>query len=874
MYVTSDLLRQRALTDPDRVFLELGNTRITYRELDARVDRLAQWLLDSVGGSGRRIGLHTAGTEAMAIASLALRRAAMICVCLDPTAPAAWVGQALADCEAALLLSDTALVSPDIPCPVVHPCAIGSDPPPGGVRAIVGPIGSIVYTSGSTGEPKGVVISSAQRLARQLSMVVEAARAEGPDGARIAFLGFGSVGFMDAVVHMGIALDATLVGYDIRADGIHGLGAWLAENRIWSLVAVPTLLRHVLATLPLDLQIPTLRFIFLYGEAIAWEDLTALWRHVGEGSTLLSFYGSSESQGIAMMTVTASTPPDKGRLPAGVIADGVTVTIEDSAHRPLPDGEVGEIVAWTQNASMGYWNRPEDAARVFGTNDDDGPYVRTGDLGRLRPDGLLEHLGRMDDMVKVSGHRVMLSEVETALARLPNTVASVAVSQADAQGNTRIIAYVVPELGSTLVPASMRAALGEHLPTAAVPDRIQLIAELPMLANGKVDRNALRTAAPSEGVVPAPVPDQGRPGDSEATDEIIVAMLAMWSDILGVEAHEDDDFFDLGGDSLRAARLFAEIELQLGADLPLSLLVEAPTPRLLAVAITSKSSHDNLVVPIRTVGNRPPLFIVHEVTGSVLFARVIAQQLDNDQPVYAIRGDAQLGVVTAAESIQDVAARYVPGVLRTTSGACALYGYSAGGVIAFELALQLADKGMDVTFLGLGDSMGPGSDLATLTRGPLAKERVRVRRRLNDLREAPWPSRPRMAAAFLWRRTDAEIRHRLASKHDDQILDDAAVRQAVERSRRDGTPLRRQFRTHYGLIHYGPLSVAYRPGRPFNGSIALLRTPDEGPETRGWSDYVTGAVRVFPLPDFHRQLHQEATLRRTGDVLDQALHQM
>jgi acyl-coenzyme A synthetase/AMP-(fatty) acid ligase/thioesterase domain-containing protein/acyl carrier protein len=873
LYVASDLLRQRALTDPTRVFLEIGSTRITYRELDARVDRLAQWLLDSVGGSGRRIGLHTAGTEAMAIASLALRRAAMVGVCLDPTAPAAWVGHALADCGAALLLSDTAQASPDIPCPVVHPCAVGADPPQGGVRVVVGPIGSIVYTSGSTGEPKGVVISSTQRLARELSLVVNAAQAEGPESARIAFLGFGSVGFMDAVVHMGIALDATLVGYDIRAEGIQGLGAWLAENRIWSLVAVPTLLRHVLATLPPDLQIPTLGFIFLYGEAITWEDLTTLWRHVGEDSTVLSFYGCSESQGIAMMTVTASTPLDNGRLPAGVIGSGVRVTIEDSAHRPLPDGEVGEIVAWTQNASLGYWNRPEDTARVFGTSDDDGPFVRTGDLGRLRPDGLLEHLGRMDDMVKVSGHRVMLSEVETALARLPNTAASAAVSQPDAQGNIRIIAYVVPEPGSTVEPASLRAALGEQLPAAAVPDRVHLIAELPTLASGKVDRNALRTAPPSEGFLPTPVPDPVRPGDGEATDETMGAILAMWSDILGVDANDDDDFFDSGGDSLRAARLFAEIELELGADLPLSLLVEAPTPRMLAMAITSNSSHDNLVVPIQTMGHRPPLFIVHDLSGSVFFARVIAERLGEDQPVYAIRSDVQLGLVTGAESIQEVAARYLPGVLHTSPDACSLYGSSAGGVIAFELALQLADKGVDVAFLGLGDSFGPGSDRATLNQAFEPQGGIRFRRRLNDLRAVPWARRPWLAATFLGHRVVAEARHRLAPSHE-PMLDNAAVLRAVEQSRRDGTPLSRQFRALYGPLHYGPLSVAYLPARKFDGSAALLRTLDEGSETLGWSDYVTGTVRVFRLPAFHYQLHEEATLRRTGELLDQALRQM
>ncbi len=676
MYASSDLLRQRALSDPERVFLEVGDTRLTYGELDARVDRLAQWLIDTVGPPEQRIGLHTAGTEALVLASLGLRRAGMIAVSLDPTAPAPWVGRALADCGAVLLLSDSAPASPDIPCPVVHPGAVGAPPPPGGVRRDMGPIGSIVYTSGSTGEPKGVVNGSGQRMSRDFSLVGLAADAAGPGGTRIGFLGFGSVGFMESVVHLGMALDATLVGYEIRTEGVHGLGRWLAEERIWAVVAVPTLLRHVLATLPPSLELPALRFVVLYGEATTWEDLAALWPHVGPDTMAVSIYGSSEAPSIALMAVTASTPAEKGPLPAGFLTSEVAVTIEDADHRPLPDAavaevgepaEVGEIVAWMRRPSLGYWNRPEETARVFGSSDDGRFYVRTGDLGRFRPDGLLECLGRMDDMVKVSGRRIMLSEIETLLARVPGLAMAAVVARPDKEGNSRIVAFVVPEPGATLDPLSLRSDLAGQLPAAAVPDRVHLAARLPTLPNGKVDRMALR----DDSFQPS-TPDRAQPGEGEAAAaaEIKGVILAMWADILGVEADEDDDFFDLGGDSLRAARLFAEIEMQLGTDLPLSLLVEASTPRTLAASIAADTGHDNLVVPVRTAGTRPPLFIVHDASGSVLFARVMAEELDEDQPVYAIRADALLGVVTGAESIQEVAARYLPGVLATAPGSC------------------------------------------------------------------------------------------------------------------------------------------------------------------------------------------------------------
>ncbi len=488
----SDSLAEQALANPDRALLETGSETITYGEMHARVDSVAQWLLDTAGGPGRRIGLQVSGTESLMVGALALLRAGMVPVPLDPTAPAPWVGRALDDAGSDLLLSDVAVASADIHCAIVHPCAVGAEPPPCGVTAPAPSIGSITYTSGSTGNPKGVVLPSPTRLLGiPTSYISGAATDLEPDDVRIAFLGYGSVGVMQNVVLMGVRIGATMVAYDIRSRGIHGLGSWLAENRIWSVLAVPTLLRHFLAAIPRQLRLPALRVVVLYGEAVTWGDVAALWPHVETSCLVLSLFGCTEAGVVSLMVTTPDMPAGTRRLPAGFPLEGVAVTIEDDQYRPVLGGEVGEIVAWTETGGRGYWNRPEETARVFGTSDDGRRFVRTGDLGRLRPDGLLEHIGRMDDMVKVSGHRVDLSEVEETLRTLPGVVDGAAVARTDAGGDLRIITYVVPDTGPKAKATALRADLAGRLPASAVPDRIVFVDELPKLANGKADRIAL-----------------------------------------------------------------------------------------------------------------------------------------------------------------------------------------------------------------------------------------------------------------------------------------------------------------------------------------------------------------------------------------------
>ncbi len=242
---------------------------------------------------------------------------------------------------------------------------------------------------------------------------------------------------------------------------------------------------------------------------------------------------------------------------------------------------------------------------------------------------MLEHLGRLDHLVKISGNRVELGEVENALARLDGVAAAAASTYVDETDSTRLTACVMPNAGAVLDPRLLRAALSRRLPGYMIPDHIALVDAVPQLPGGKIDRARvaeLRSTDPG-----------GASGQGPARTALERSLVTIWRDVLGVEeVGVDDDFFELGGDSIRAARLFVELERQCGIDRPMSLLADAPTIASLALALADDSVWKSLLA-VQTNGTKPPLFVVHDGIGSLFYARGLTAELGPDQPIYGIR---------------------------------------------------------------------------------------------------------------------------------------------------------------------------------------------------------------------------------------------
>jgi thioesterase domain-containing protein len=320
---------------------------------------------------------------------------------------------------------------------------------------------------------------------------------------------------------------------------------------------------------------------------------------------------------------------------------------------------------------------------------------RTGDRIRWRADGTLEYQGRLDAQVKIRGFRVEPGEVEAALRRNPAVTDCVVVAREDPPGDKRLVAYVVGGVDAE----ALRAQLRETLPEYMVPGAFVVLERLPLTPNGKVDRKAL----------PAPEYRGAEPGLAEPRNFVEVQLIQIWEELLGVHPiGATQSFFDLGGSSLLALRLFAQVNRRFGCDLPVATLFAGAAVRQMADAILAEKASARAVrapvVALRPGGSLPPLFCVHATDRDVLGYVGLVRHLGADQPVYGVR---DLGE-DLSRPLTQLAAGHVEEIRSIQpEGPYHLAGWSFGGLVAFEMALQLERQGETVAFLGLLDSVSP-----------------------------------------------------------------------------------------------------------------------------------------------------------------------
>jgi acyl-coenzyme A synthetase/AMP-(fatty) acid ligase/thioesterase domain-containing protein/acyl carrier protein len=843
-------LRDAAVTRPQDVAIQVDDQCVSFADLNLQADCLAQRLIEEAS-AGARIALRANGTHASAVGFVAIQRAGMVSVPVDPTAPAERVRQILADVEAAVLLSD---VEDDDGLHELsgHPLNFGAQADPLPIDLERGELVSIVYTSGSTGTPKGIMCGREQ-TDETFAMLPHYGISA---GSRLGGLVGGTVGYIERLIGAALFLQEAFVSYEIRRHGIVPLGPWLEREHIAAFVTVPTVLRHLLSTLPPEQRFPDLRTVVLGGETSTWEDVVRLRAHLSPHATIVNAFGLTEAAGIASVFITSQTSVGSGPLPAGHPAATAKVTIVGADGGPVAPGERGEIVVEGPGCALGYWRRPDLTAAVFTVMPSGHRRVRTGDGGRIRPDGMLEHLGRIDFLVKISGNRVELGEVESALAQLDGVTAAAAATYTDEADSTRLTACVTANAGTTLDPRLLRAALSRRLPGYMIPDHIAVVDELPQLAGGKADRErvaelrfATGAAADPEGASPRSALER--------------SLAQIWSDVLEVEEIGlNDSFFDLGGDSIRAARVFVELERRCGIDRPVSLLAEAPTIASLAHALDEASDWSSLLV-VQTSGTRPPLFVVHDGTGSLLFARSLAAALGPDQPVYGIRCEGLNGEPLPQRSFEELAAAYIKRIRAPyPHGPYVLYGVSMGGVIAVEMARQMIEAGEVVPLVALGDSRAPTG----IAGSKPVSERLRVR--LTDL--AAMPARDRMGQ--LARLLKRQAAHRISRTRSAARTERRLERMLMTAMQR-GDPVPPEARGRHALRQYGALMLDYRPRPPFPERVLLLRT--EGPGAlpdRGWEAIVGEALEIVDVPGTHTDLGRELASSNVGSAIGDALN--
>jgi thioesterase domain-containing protein len=561
-----------------------------------------------------------------------------------------------------------------------------------------------MYTSGSTGWPKGVEGTHQGAVNRFAWMWDAYPFAPG----EIACLKT-SLSFVDSVWELfGPLLHGvpTVVVPDEVVTDPHRLVELLGERRVSRIVLVPSLLEALLNTAHgLSERLPALRLWVTSGEAVS-VDLAQRFRAAMPRATLLNLYGSSEVS--ADVTSYEVMGDEVSRIPIGRPIANTQIYVLDTARQPVPFDVPGELYVGGLGLARGYLDDPDlTAARFVPDSFSPGAgrlLFRTGDLGLLRPDGKLDLLGRLDEQVKIRGMRIELGEIEAILRQQADVTEALVAVRTGGKGDAHLAAYVVSN-GQAPIWNELRAALRLRLPDYMIPSTFVHLPALPRTPNGKVDRLAL----PEAGVMVF----ENTPRDVPRT-LTEARLVALWQAVLGVESvGVRDGFFDLGGYSLLAVRLFAAIESAFGKRLPLTTILEGDTIEHVARVIdrvVAPSTWSSLV-PLQSAGSCPPFFCVHPIDGDVFLYLALANRVGPDQPFYGLRARGLDGLSEPHSSLEAAASDYIREIKQIQPrGPYYLGGYSMGATIALEMAQQLQAHGDEVGLLASFDSAPTKTD--------------------------------------------------------------------------------------------------------------------------------------------------------------------
>lgn len=703
---------------PARIAVKTANHEWSYAELNAKANQIAHSILERGGDNEARIALLFAHDAPMIAGMLGVLKAGKTYVPLDPSYPVERLSQLLGDSQATAIVTNEKhleLAEKLAGVDVLNADALDSSVPSGDLNLTIDPrsLAYILYTSGSTGQPKGVMQNHRNVLhfirAYTNNLHLNA-------GDRLTLLS--SYCFDAAVMDIYGALlnGATLYPLDIKEDGFGGLGETLSEQGITIYHSTPTVYRYFVSemqgrnstvregaknrksgcALPDD-RGSAVRLVVLGGEEVTPSDVELYRENFADDCLLVNGLGPTESTVSLQYFIDKKTAISGERVPVGYPVDDTEVFLISRAGKRTE--MYGEIAIKSEHVALGYWHNTAATSAVFSHNGSNARVYRTGDMGRRLPDGSIVFAGRRDLQVKIRGVRVEPGEIESALTKLPGVRECAVIATANGTSDRRLVAYVVAQSGWSMDASDLRMRLKEKLPDYMVPSAFVVLDELPLTSSGKLNRRAL----------PAPaISDRKAELTGAAPRTPTEKLLAgIWREVLGV-AHIGihENFFDLGGHSLLAGRLFAQVEKRFGRRWPLATLFQAPTIAQFAATIEKEWSPKwSSLVAIKPNGSKPPFFCVHGLGGNVLEFSDLSRHLDDDQPFYGLQSQGLDGKQPLFASVEDMAAHYLKEMRELQPvGPYFIGGRSLGGTIAFEMARQLRAEGDEIGLLALLDT--------------------------------------------------------------------------------------------------------------------------------------------------------------------------
>jgi amino acid adenylation domain-containing protein len=692
---------------PAKTAIIEGDRRVTFQELDDAASAIAARLSAAASGPGR-VCLYFERKIGAIASMFGAARIGYPYVVLDAGDPLDRTRFIVGDCEPCALLTEHALLDRARAiacdrCPVID---IDEARDAHGFAAPdVAPDSSVYlwYTSGSTGKPKGVV-QTHRNLLFFADSYARSLRIGDADRHSLLYTLSFNASAPDIFGGM-LSGGATLCTYDIRGGGLPWLAGWLDRERVTVLHCVPTVFREVFDRLAEGRVLPHLRAVDLGGEAVFRTDVELFRRHTLANCILVNQLASTEAQVIAQHVVTHATPlADSAVVPVGRCLDGVRVEIRMENGRRARTGETGEMIVCSEHISRGYWRRPELEAAAFSCDVRD-PAIRrfrSGDLGRIDADGNLHFLGRNGSRVKVRGQSVELTEVEGALSACDGVARAAVLTRTDAATDTcRLVAFVAMHAGANGDASAIRRELVTRVPAYMSPADFVFLDQLPLTATGKIDRGALSSMKSSAETRTGTIVPPGDAVEAEVAG-IVAALLG------AAEVGRDDDFFLLGGDSLRGVELQLRVRDAFGVHLG-SLHDGATIARIAqvireATAPAAAACELPVLFPLWRHGGATPLFLLHGRHGQAFVSPHFMHLIGDDQPVWAFQARGLDGVHAPHATVEDMAADYLA-ALRSVRphGPYFLGSVCAGAYVASIIARALRDAGESVLPLLLLD---------------------------------------------------------------------------------------------------------------------------------------------------------------------------
>lgn len=690
----SDGLTATAIVAPDRQAVVCGDDALSYAELTAAATSLAKALRARGVRPGDRVAVVLAKGVAQITAVYATLLAGAAYVPIDPASPPRRIDQLVEDIGAATIVAADGFQHPGVPVLRVddgRAASADTDLVSGPLPADLDPsaLAYVIYTSGSTGQPKGVALDHRGPI----NTILDVNDTLGVVAEDVVF-GVSSLSFDLSVYDIfGSAMaGATLVLPD-PAD--HTPHAWLAamvQRRITVWNSAPPLMQLLVDVARTEgVRLPALRIVMLSGDWIPLslpDDIRA----IAPNAKVISLGGATEASIWSIWYPIETVDPRWRSIPYGRPMKHQPWYVLDEQGNETPLWTTGQLHIGGIGLAQGYWGDEAKTAAAFVAHPVTGERIyRTGDLGRLLPDGNIELIGRIDAQCKIQGHRVEPGEVEHVLAADPRVKDAVVLVAGEARQKQLHAFLVLQQASGPGEEEAIRARLVDHLPSYLIPARITVIARLPVTPNGKLDRGAL--LALTENAIDT------RAAYVAPRTELERTIVAIWKDVLGVDTiGVDDDFFDLGGHSFTALRAVSAIRSKTGREMSLGGMLESRTVARLASLMTGQRL-SNALVPLHA-GSGPALFMVHPAGGSVAAYRDLARKLD--RACYGLAASEPL-----PDTLEELARSYVAAVRAAAPGPYTLLGWSSGAVIAFEMASQLEAAGERVSQLIVLDAPAP-----------------------------------------------------------------------------------------------------------------------------------------------------------------------